>query len=184
MNKTDLLVLLERRLGSRGAAVAALDAVLDEVQRAVAAGDRVTLTGFGTFERADRPARTGRNPRTGEALEIAASAVPRFHPGAVLRSVVAGKTVLGPRPEPLVVAVAPRRTAAAPSASAAPAQSSSGTTTDVPRAKAAAKPGKSSTKKSDKKSDKKSAKPSEKKSAKKSDKKSAKPSEKKSGKKK
>lgn len=171
MNKTDLLVLLERRLGSRGAAVAALDAVLDEVQRAVAAGERVTLTGFGTFERADRPARTGRNPRTGEALAIAASAVPRFHPGAVLRSVVAGTTTLGPRPEPVVVA--PRRVAAATgvatsalatSAPAAPAPvAPSSTSTDVPRAKGATKHGKASTTKAHKKADAKAHKKADKK---------------------
>lgn len=87
-----MLALLELRLGSREAADAALDGVLDEIQRAVAAGERVTLTGFGTFERVERPARTGRNPRTGEALEIAASAAPRFHAGATLRAAVSGTT--------------------------------------------------------------------------------------------
>ena len=97
MNRTDLLLLLERRLGSRQAAAAALDGVLDEIQRAVAAGERVTLTGFGTFERVERPARTGRNPRTGAALEIAASAAPRFHAGAALRAAVSGTTPAPPR---------------------------------------------------------------------------------------
>ena len=92
MNKTELLALLEGRLGSRGAAVAALDTVLDEIQRAVAVGERVTLTGFGTFERVERPARIGRNPRTGAVLEIAASAGARFHPGSALRAAVAGGT--------------------------------------------------------------------------------------------
>ena len=52
---------------------------------ALAAGERVTLTGFGTFEATGRAARTGRNPRTGEALEVAATTVARFHPGATLR---------------------------------------------------------------------------------------------------
>lgn len=92
MNKTELIALLEARMGSHGAAVAALDSVLAEIQHAVAAGERVVLTGFGTFERVERPARTGRNPRTGAALEIAASASPRFHAGAVLRAAVAGTT--------------------------------------------------------------------------------------------
>ena len=90
MNKTELLAQLEGRLGSRGAAVAALDSVLGEIQQAVAAGERVTLTGFGTFERVERPARTGRNPRTGAVIEIAASAAPRFHAGSALRAAVAG----------------------------------------------------------------------------------------------
>ncbi|WP_024287825.1 HU family DNA-binding protein [Cellulomonas sp. KRMCY2] len=90
MNKTELLAMLEVRLGSRGAAVAALDTVLDEIQQAIAAGERVTLTGFGTFERVERPARIGRNPRTGAALEIAASAGARFHAGSALKAAVAG----------------------------------------------------------------------------------------------
>ncbi|HEY5514735.1 MAG TPA: HU family DNA-binding protein, partial [Pengzhenrongella sp.] len=90
MNKTELIALLERRLGSHGAASAALDAVLHEIQHALATGDRVTLTGFGTFERVERPARAGRNPRTGAPLEIGASAAPRFHAGSVLRAAVAG----------------------------------------------------------------------------------------------
>ncbi|WP_165372849.1 HU family DNA-binding protein [Pengzhenrongella frigida] len=106
MNKTEMLTLLESRLGSRGAAVAALDAVLDEIQHAVASGERVTLTGFGTFERVERPARIGRNPRTGTAIEIPAAATPRFHAGSVLRAAVAG-----PAPSPRTRAV--RTTSAA-----------------------------------------------------------------------
>jgi DNA-binding protein HU-beta len=90
VNKNELLARLEARLGSRRAAAAALDSVLTEIQGAVADGERVTLTGFGTFERVQRSARTGRNPRTGAAIEIAASAAPRFHPGSGLRAAVAG----------------------------------------------------------------------------------------------
>ena len=63
--------------------------MLDEITAALAAGERVTLTGFGTFEAAGRAARTARNPRTGEALEVAATTVARFHPGATLRARVA-----------------------------------------------------------------------------------------------
>ncbi|OIQ85479.1 DNA-binding protein HU-beta [mine drainage metagenome] len=92
MNKTEMVAELERRLGSHGAAVSALDAVLGAVQEAVAAGDRVTLTGFGTFERVTRPARTGRHPRTGAPIAIAASSLPRFRAGAALRAAVAGAT--------------------------------------------------------------------------------------------
>jgi len=120
VNKNGLLALLEGRLGSRDAAADALEAVLDEIQRAVAAGARVTLTGFGTFERVERPARTGRNPRTGAAIEIAASAAPRFHAGATLRAAVAGAT-----PAPRDQASAPRArraTAAVPTAPAEPAK--------------------------------------------------------------
>ena len=92
MNKTEMLAELERRLGSHGAAVSALDAVIGTVQEAVAAGEKVTLTGFGTFERVTRPARTGRHPRTGAPIEIAASWLPRFRAGAALRGAVAGVT--------------------------------------------------------------------------------------------
>ena len=92
MNKTEMVTLLEVRLGNRSAAVAALDAVLDEITHAVASGERVTLTGFGTFERVERPARIGRNPRTGTAIEIPAAAAPRFHAGSNLRAAVAGPT--------------------------------------------------------------------------------------------
>jgi DNA-binding protein HU-beta len=90
LNKTEMVTLLEGRLGSKGAAVAALDAVLDEITHAVASGERVTLTGFGTFERVERPARIGRNPRTGTAIEIPAAAAPRFHAGSSLRAAVSG----------------------------------------------------------------------------------------------
>ena len=95
MNKSELLARLQGPLGGHQAAAAALDSVLGEITTAVAAGERVTLTGFGTFERVERPARTGRNPRTGDPLVIAASAAPRFHPGTALRAAVAGTTVAG-----------------------------------------------------------------------------------------
>ena len=95
MNKSELLARLQGPLGGHQAAAAALDSVLGAITAAVAAGERVTLTGFGTFERVERPARTGRNPRTGDPLVIAASAAPRFHPGTALRAAVAGTTVAG-----------------------------------------------------------------------------------------
>ena len=85
MNKTEMVAELERRLGSHGAAVAALDAVLGTVQEAVAAGDKVTLTGFGTFELVRRPARTGRNPRTGKEISIGASTNAAFRAGKGLK---------------------------------------------------------------------------------------------------
>ena len=90
MNKSELLAQLAARLGSRGAAAVALDTVLGEIQAAVSRGERVTLTGFGTFEPVRRPARTGRNPRTGGPLQIAASTTPHFRAGATLKAAVAG----------------------------------------------------------------------------------------------
>lgn len=137
MNKTELLSLLEGRLGSRRAAIDALDSVLAEIQQAVAAGERVTLTGFGTFERVERAARTGRNPRTGATIEIAASATPRFHPGASLRAAVAGTTVAGTagtKPEP--------RAKARPAASGTAARATTRAKAAPAPASEAAKPGK------------------------------------------
>ncbi|MEJ5866367.1 HU family DNA-binding protein [Pseudokineococcus sp. 5B2Z-1] len=88
MNKGELVDVLEERLGSRRAASDAMEAVLDAVVRAVARGERVAISGFGTFERADRAPRTGRNPRTGETVPIAGTSVPRFKPGTAFRAYV------------------------------------------------------------------------------------------------
>jgi len=88
MNKGELVDVLEERLGSRRAASDAMEAVIDSVVRAVARGERVAISGFGTFERADRAPRTGRNPRTGETVPIAGTSVPRFKPGTAFRAYV------------------------------------------------------------------------------------------------
>ncbi|HUX69461.1 MAG TPA: HU family DNA-binding protein [Cellulomonadaceae bacterium] len=133
MNKTEMLAELERRLGSHRAAVSALDAVLGAVQEAVAAGDKVTLTGFGTFERVTRPGRTGRNPRTGAPIEIAASSLPRFRAGAALRAAVAGVTSTRQETSVAPAVAAPSvATASSPSGTDASGKKTSG-------AKAAAK---------------------------------------------
>jgi DNA-binding protein HU-beta len=63
--------------------------VLAEITAALAAGERVTLTGFGTFEAVARAERTARNPRTGATVAVAATTVARFHPGTALRDAVA-----------------------------------------------------------------------------------------------
>ncbi len=69
MNKGQLVEALEGRLGGKKAAADALDAIIDTITRAVARGEKVGITGFGTFEKAARAARTGRNPRTGQAVQ-------------------------------------------------------------------------------------------------------------------
>ena len=71
-----------------GLAVAAL---IDTIEIALKKGTKVQITGFGTFEAAKRKKRTARNPRTGEAITIAATTVPRFKPGQGLKDAVAGK---------------------------------------------------------------------------------------------
>lgn len=69
-------------------AESAVRAVLDTITAAVAAGDRVQIAGFGTFERRARAARTGRNPQTGAAIEIAASLAPAFKPAAAFKDAI------------------------------------------------------------------------------------------------
>src|SRR5688572_24378416 len=86
MNKSQLTERVAEASGlSKTDASTALDAVLDTIADALVSGDSVTLPGFGTFEVRDRAARSGRNPQTGEALEIAASKAPAFKAGAVLK---------------------------------------------------------------------------------------------------
>ena len=87
MNKADLVKELEKRLGSRRAANDALEAVLDTIVREVVRGGKVSITGFGTFEKAARAARTGRNPRTGQAVKIKKTSVPRFRAGTAFKEV-------------------------------------------------------------------------------------------------
>lgn len=69
----------------------AVSAVLEGVIGAVAGQDKVTLAGFGTFEARHRQARSGRNPQTGETIEIAASIAPAFKPAAAFKQAVSGR---------------------------------------------------------------------------------------------
>lgn len=88
MNKTDLIEALSERLGSRSVATDAIESVVDLILREVASGGAVGITGFGTFERVERAPRTGRNPRTGEAVPIEGASLPRFRPGNYFKDVV------------------------------------------------------------------------------------------------
>lgn len=94
MNKADLVDRLEERLGSKKAALEAVEAVVDVIIREVATGHKVSITGFGTFERVDRAARTGRNPRTGEAVRIAETSIPKFTPGTNFKRVTSDPSSL------------------------------------------------------------------------------------------
>lgn len=92
MNKTELIESLAANCDmSKAAAGRALDALIDTVTTEVAKGNSVTVIGFGTFSASKRGARTGRNPKTGEAIKIAASVVPKFKAGAAFRGAVAKK---------------------------------------------------------------------------------------------
>lgn len=89
MNKSDLVDAIADSAGlSKADAARALDAVVDTVTDALKAGDSVSLVGFGTFSVRDRAARTGRNPRTGETIQIAASKNPAFKAGKALKDAV------------------------------------------------------------------------------------------------
>jgi DNA-binding protein HU-beta len=89
MNKTELVERIAEEAGlGRRQAEQALKAALNAITDAVAAGERVALPGFGTFERRDRAARQGRNPQTGESIKIAKSRVPAFKAGARFKSYV------------------------------------------------------------------------------------------------
>ncbi|GAA3052763.1 hypothetical protein GCM10020229_75440 [Kitasatospora albolonga] len=94
MNKAQLVEAVAEQLGGRKAAAEAVDAVLDTMVRAVVAGDRVSVTGFGTFEKVDRSARFARNPQTGERVKVKKTAVPRFRPGQGFKDLVAGSKKL------------------------------------------------------------------------------------------
>ena len=86
VNKTDLIARIAQQADlSKASAARALEAVLDGIQDALKAGDAVTIAGFGSFEIAERPARSGRNPRTGEAIEVPAARVPKFRPAKGLK---------------------------------------------------------------------------------------------------
>jgi len=86
VNKTDLIDLIaEESDVSKAVASRALDAVISGVTQSLSSGDQVTLAGFGTFSVRDRAARAGRNPRTGETIQIKAAKVPAFKAGKAFK---------------------------------------------------------------------------------------------------
>ncbi len=86
MNKTELAEAVADAADlSKAAATRAVDAVVDIITDTLKEGDQVTIVGFGTFLVRERGARSGRNPRTGESIEIAASNVPSFKAGKALK---------------------------------------------------------------------------------------------------
>ncbi len=89
MKKTELIAAISEQAGlSKKDAEKALTATLDTIIKAVAAGDKIQLTGFGTFEQRQRNARTGVDPRTGNSIEIPASKVPAFKAGKGFKDIV------------------------------------------------------------------------------------------------
>ena len=89
MNKSELIDAIAAKANlSKNDAKAALEATLEAVSESLKAGDAVQLIGFGTFKVNERAARTGRNPRTGEEIKIAAAKIPAFVAGKALKDLV------------------------------------------------------------------------------------------------
>jgi len=89
VNKAQLIDAVAMKLDiSRRSAGDTVDAVLDGITGAIISGDKVSLTGFGTFETTRRAARTARNPRTGDSVAVPAATVPKFRPGQALKDEV------------------------------------------------------------------------------------------------
>ncbi len=89
MNKNDLIdAVAERTALAKSDAARAVEAVLSAITEALQKGEAVTVSGFGTFATKTRAARTGRNPRTGEAIAIPASRAPGFKAGKALKDAV------------------------------------------------------------------------------------------------
>ena len=112
MNKTQLVDALAARFdGNRKAASHALESVIDTITREVAKGEKVAITGFGSFEKRLRPARTVRNPQTGEKIRAKKTSVPKFSAGAELKAVVSGAKKLPKLTLPAKKAAAPVKVA-------------------------------------------------------------------------
>ncbi|MES4889009.1 HU family DNA-binding protein [Streptomyces sp. NPDC096012] len=107
MNKAQLVEAIADKMGGRQQAADAVDAVLDAIVRAVVGGDRVSVTGFGSFEKVDRPARYARNPQTGERVRVKKTSVPRFRAGQGFKDLVSGSKKL-PRGGEVSVKKAPK----------------------------------------------------------------------------
>ena len=132
MNKADLIDNVSARLGhSKKDVTDIVDAFLHETKKAVAKGNKVAVSGFGVFESTARKARIGRNPRTGEAVKIKATKLPKFRPGAEFKGVVSGAKKIAE----------PAKPAAKKTAKKAPAKKAAAkkTAKKAPAKKAAAK---------------------------------------------
>jgi len=91
LNKKELIESVANQTGeTKRSVTGVLDAALTQIQKSVKKGERVSLPGFGTFERRQRSARTARNPQTGEPVKIKASKVPAFKAGSAFKEFVNG----------------------------------------------------------------------------------------------
>jgi DNA-binding protein HU-beta len=146
VNKSQLIDALAARYeGNRKQAQHALDSVLDTITREVAKGEKVAITGFGSFEKRVREARWVRNPQTGARIKAKKTAVPKFTAGADLKNVVSGAKKLPKLTLAAGSAAAKKTTAAAKKA--APAKKSAPARKAAPAAKKAAPAKKTTAKK-------------------------------------
>jgi DNA-binding protein HU-beta len=121
MNKAQFIAALAPHFGNnKKEAARAVDIVFDTIIRNISKGEDVMINDFGKFKKVDRPARKGRNPFTGETIQIKASKKVRFLPAKSLKEVIAGTRKLEPAPKPPVVVVA--KPAAKPAAKKAAAK--------------------------------------------------------------
>ena len=136
VNKSELINAIAARYeGNRKAAAHALESVLDTISREVVKGEKVAITGFGSFEKRVREARWVRNPRTGDKIKAKKTSVPKFTPGAELKAVVSGARKL---PKLTVSTV----TSAAAKAKKAPAKKAAAKKTAAKKAPAKKAPAK------------------------------------------
>ncbi|MEK9736183.1 MAG: HU family DNA-binding protein [Candidatus Nanopelagicales bacterium] len=123
MNKQDLIEAVSTQLGhSKRDVTDVVEATLNELKRAVSRGEKVALSGFGVFERAQRNARMGRNPQTGEAVKISATKLPKFRAGAEFKAVVSGAKKMAAPAKKAAAKPAAKKAAAKPAAKKAPAK--------------------------------------------------------------
>ncbi|MFF8608179.1 HU family DNA-binding protein [Streptomyces sp. NPDC015346] len=154
MNKAQLVEAIADKMGGRQQAADAVDAVLDAIVRAVVGGDRVSVTGFGSFEKVDRPARYARNPQTGERVRVKKTSVPRFRAGQGFKDLVSGSKKLpkggevavkkAPKgslsgPPPTIAKAAGKKAAAKKTSAAAAKKAAAKKTTPAKKTTAAAK---------------------------------------------
>jgi DNA-binding protein HU-beta len=121
VNKAELIQAVSAYYdGSKSEAAKALNAVVETITYKTAAGEKVSITGFGVFEKVHRSARMVRNPRTGERKRAKATAVPRFRAGSDLKAYVSGAKKVpkatARKAMPAKAAVAPRKAVAKPAA--------------------------------------------------------------------
>jgi len=137
VNKADLIDAVSAQLDTSKKDVSdVVETILHEVKRAISRGEKVAISGFGVFERQSRAARTGRNPRTGEAVKIKATKLPKFRPGAEFKAIVAGARAGAAKP---TAKKAPAKKAAAKKAPAKKAPAKKAPAKKAPAKKAPAK---------------------------------------------